>query len=87
MFQTPRSMPTALTQPTPTDNPDEPNPIRHILIGSPALVKRTIHQLHQAHYAETFRWTHPIEIPEGRVILTPNPGEVMGLLVKLVRLG
>lgn len=61
--------------------------IRHILIGSPALVERTIHQLHQARYAETCRWTHPIKIPEGRVIIIPDPGEVMGLLVKRVRLG
>ncbi|WP_346291688.1 hypothetical protein [Sphaerothrix gracilis] len=50
------------------------------------MVKRTIHQLHQARYAETCSWTHPIEIPDGRVIITPVPGEVMGLLVKRVRL-
>ncbi|MFE4104678.1 hypothetical protein [Almyronema epifaneia] len=65
---------------------DGREPIRHILIGTAPLVKRTIYQLHQARYAEAVRWTHPIEIPENRVILTPNPGEVMGFLVKLVRL-
>ncbi|MGP1374852.1 MAG: hypothetical protein ACTS3T_18625 [Almyronema sp.] len=85
MFQPSDLSPTPLTAPTADPSPDR-EPIRHILIGSPALVKRTIHQLHQAHYAETFRWTHPIEIPAGRVILTPEPGEIMALLVKLVRL-
>ncbi|WP_346292823.1 hypothetical protein [Sphaerothrix gracilis] len=66
---------------------DGREPIRHILIGSPRIVKRTIYQLHQqARYADPLRWTYPIEIPDNRLILQTDPGEVMGLLVKLMRI-
>ncbi|NEQ32337.1 MAG: hypothetical protein F6K04_15270 [Leptolyngbya sp. SIO4C5] len=85
MLQHSNSVQTALTESVPSASTD-PQPIRHILIGPPPLVKRTIHQLHQARYAETFRWTHPIDIPDNRAILTTDPDEVMCLLVKLVRL-
>ncbi|WP_346291009.1 hypothetical protein [Sphaerothrix gracilis] len=85
MLQQSASIQTALTESTLAASA-KPRPIRHILIGPPPLVKRTIHQLHQARYAETFRWTHPIDIPDNRAILTTEPDEVMSLLVKLVRL-
>jgi hypothetical protein len=60
--------------------------VRHIIIGSPLGVRRTIHQLHAARYAEVARWTHPIAIPDDRIIITPEQGEIMSLLVKLIRL-
>ncbi|NJL87107.1 MAG: hypothetical protein HC886_15855 [Leptolyngbyaceae cyanobacterium SM1_1_3] len=74
-----------LTEPS-SDAEPKRKPIHHILLGSPQLVERTIHQLHQARYAEVYRWTHPIETPENRLILTTKPGEVMSLLVRLVQL-
>jgi hypothetical protein len=60
--------------------------VRHIIIGSPHGVRRTIYQLHAARYAEVSRWTHPIAIPDDRIIITPEQGEIMSLLVKLIRL-
>ena len=60
--------------------------VRHIIVGSAPFVRRTIHQLHAARYAEVSRWTHPIAIPDNRIIITPEQGEFMSLLVKLIRL-
>ena len=65
---------------------DAREPIRHVLIGSPQVVRRTIHQLHTLRYAEVGLWTHPIAIPDNQIIITPDQGEVMSLLVKLMRL-
>ena len=60
--------------------------VRHVIIGSPLGVRRTIHQLHALRYAEVARWTHQIAIPDNRIIITPEQGEIMSLLVKLIRL-
>jgi hypothetical protein len=60
--------------------------VRHIIVGSPLGVRRTIYQLHAARYAEVARWTHAIAIPDDRIIITPEQGEIMSLLVKLIRL-
>ncbi|MEG4853939.1 hypothetical protein QUB10_24005 [Microcoleus sp. B5-D4] len=60
--------------------------VRHVIIGSPLGVRRTIHQLHALRYEEAVRWTHPIAIPDNRIIITPDQGEIMSLLVKLIRL-
>ena len=67
--------------------------VRHVIIGSPLGVRRTIHQLHALRYEEAVRWTHPlaqpskrIAIPDNRIIITPDRGEIMSLLVKLIRL-
>lgn len=80
---------------------DRREAVRHIIIiGSPLGVRRTIHQLHAARYAEVARWTHGlaqpaptgatpterIAIPDDRIIITPEHGEIMSLLVKLIRL-
>ncbi|MGL5064970.1 MAG: hypothetical protein ACRC62_33755 [Microcoleus sp.] len=65
---------------------DRREAVRHIIIGSPLGVRRTIHQLHAVRYAEVSRWTHPIAIPDDRIIITPEQGEIMSLLVKLIRL-
>jgi hypothetical protein len=66
---------------------DRREAVRHIIIGSPLGVRRTIYQLHAARYAEVARWTHPIAIPDDRIIITPEQGEIMSLLVKLIRVG
>jgi hypothetical protein len=60
--------------------------VRHVIIGSPLGVRRTIHQLHALRYEEAVRWTHPSAIPDNRIIITPEQGEIMSLLVKLIRL-
>lgn len=52
-------------------------PIRHLLIGSPRAVRRTIHRLHQLGYAEAGAWS--------RLLPTANPGEVMSILVRYLR--
>ncbi|MBD2577291.1 hypothetical protein [Oscillatoria sp. FACHB-1406] len=61
-------------------------PIRHILIGSARGVQHTIYRLHTLGYAEVARWTHAIAIPDNQIIITPDKGEVMSLLVKSIRL-
>ncbi|MCC3408937.1 MAG: hypothetical protein JGK17_25855 [Microcoleus sp. PH2017_10_PVI_O_A] len=72
---------------------DNRESIRHIIIGSPLGVRRTIYQLHALRYAEVALWTHPlaqpserIAIPDNRIVITPEQGEIMSLLVKLIRL-
>ncbi len=72
---------------------DNRESIRHVIIGSPLGVRRTIHQLHALRYAEVALWTHPlaqpserITIPDNRIVITPQQGEIMSLLVKLIRL-
>ncbi len=59
--------------------------IRHLLVGSSSGIRRTIYQLHALGYAEVAHWTHPITIPNQQIIITPDQGEVMSLLVKLIR--
>jgi len=54
-----------------------PEPIRHMLFGSPCAVRATISHLHKLRYAEADDWSQPI--PTGR------PNEVMAILTKKVR--
>ena len=56
--------------------------IRHILLGSPGGIRQTVHLLHNLRYVETSQWSPLIEIPENRLILTPNQGEVISILMK-----
>ena len=58
--------------------------IRHILLGRPGAVRQTIHLLHSLRYLETSRWSPLIDVPDGRLILTPDPGEVISLVVRRV---
>ena len=55
--------------------------IRHILLGSPAAVRQTIHLLHTLHYVETVLWSPALTIEEP-LIITPAQGEAMSLLRK-----
>ena len=50
--------------------------LRHILIGSPKVVRSAIHLLHVLGYAEATAWS-PFQP-------TANPGEVISILVRYV---
>ncbi|MEM9220239.1 MAG: hypothetical protein AAGD25_38680 [Cyanobacteria bacterium P01_F01_bin.150] len=54
-------------------------PVRHMLFGSIGAVQNTIKLLYVLNYAEPNDWSHPV--PSGQ------PGEVMVVLTKKVRLG
>ena len=56
--------------------------IRHLLLGSPAAVRQTIHLLHNLRYVETSQWSPLIEIPERRLVLSADQGEVLSLLAR-----
>ncbi|MEO0350752.1 MAG: hypothetical protein AAF282_14695 [Cyanobacteria bacterium P01_A01_bin.15] len=56
--------------------------IRHILLGRPSGIRQTIHLLHNRRYVETSQWSPLIEVPDNRLILTPEPGEVVSLLTR-----
>lgn len=58
-------------------------PLRHILLGSPRVIRQTIHLLHTLHYAETVLWTPILNVTEPLVI-TPEPGEAISLLRRLI---
>ena len=71
--------------PTPpnTNAPIPGEAIRHILLGSPGAVRQTIHLLHSLHYAETVLWS-PVMRVEEQIVITPEQGETMSLLRRLV---
>jgi hypothetical protein len=52
--------------------------LKHLLIGSPKGVTREIHTLQVLGYAEVGSWSP--------LIPTANPGEVMSILMKYIRL-
>lgn len=55
--------------------------IRHILLGSPAAIRQTIHLLHTLHYVETILWS-PVLTIEEPLVITPAQGEAISLLRK-----
>lgn len=57
-------------------------PLRHILLGSPGGVRQTIHLLHMLRYVENALWSPLVTIPNDQLIITPNQGEVMSLLIR-----
>ncbi|MEB3355973.1 MAG: hypothetical protein VKK04_04550 [Synechococcales bacterium] len=67
--------------PTPQAAPDE-EIVRHILLGSPAAVRRTIHLLHVLNYGEPGLWSRLITVPPGGIVLTPQQGETMSYLIR-----
>ncbi|MCC5639697.1 hypothetical protein LC593_28500 [Nostoc sp. CHAB 5844] len=60
---------------TPTRNPHR-EPVKHLLIGSPKAVTRTIHRLQVIGYASVGDWS-PL-LPTG------NPDEVMSILIRQI---
>jgi hypothetical protein len=67
-----------LVKPSLNQSPEQPLPnrerIKHILIGSPKVVTRTIHQLHTVNYASVGDWSP--------FLPTDNPDEVMSILIR-----
>ncbi|MEM8504318.1 MAG: hypothetical protein AAF716_14335 [Cyanobacteria bacterium P01_D01_bin.1] len=57
--------------------------VKHILLGSPGAIRQTIHLLHSLHYSETVLWSPVLQVEEPLVI-TPEQGEAMSLLRKMV---
>lgn len=51
--------------------------IKHLLVGSPKTVKRTIHLLHSLGYAQAGQWSRP-QIAGS----LGNPGEVVSILIR-----
>jgi hypothetical protein len=72
--------------PTHPEPPPEREPIRHLLIGSPAAVGLTIHQLHRLQYADAGLWSPAIALSSEQLVLTLHPGEVMRVLVRYMRI-
>ena len=56
--------------------------IRHILLGSPGGIRQTIHLLHNLKYVEPSQWSPLIDIPDNRLVLTPDQGDTMSILIK-----
>lgn len=53
--------------------------IKHLLVGSPKAVKRTIHLLHSLGYAETGLWSKPQTAGS-----LGQPGEVVSVLIRQI---
>ena len=72
--------PTSQAQPMiPSADTDNREYIRHILLGSPEVIRRTIHRLHGLGYVEATLWS-PAMHPDNPLVITPQPNEVMKLL-------
>jgi hypothetical protein len=54
--------------------------LRLYLVGSQADTQSAIASLHHLGYAEQFEWSHAIEIPEGGLLVRPDPGDVLRYL-------
>jgi hypothetical protein len=66
--------------PLPADTPSEPNrvPLKILVISSPKVVNSTIHNFYRLGYAEVSEWSKPQP--------TQNPGEVMSVLSRRIRI-
>ncbi len=66
--------------PLPANTPSEPNrvPLKLLIISSPKAVNNTIHTFYRLGYAEVSEWSKPQP--------TQNPGEVMSILSRRVRI-
>ena len=62
--------------------PSPGSTVRHILLGHPSSIRQTIHLLHNLRYVETSQWSPLIEVPENRLVLRPEPDEVLSMLVR-----
>lgn len=59
--------------------------IKHVLIGQPIAVDRTILHLHQLRYAESHEWARPLRVNE-ELTIAPAPGDVISLLTRYFRI-
>ncbi len=64
----------------PSGNPAKQS-IRHILLGEPDAIRKTIRLLHTLRYTETLLWTPVLSIEEP-LIITPAQSEAISLLRK-----
>ncbi|MEM6353016.1 MAG: hypothetical protein AAF766_19860 [Cyanobacteria bacterium P01_D01_bin.14] len=75
-----------------TDPPDLPSDlsfsqppgevVRVIVLGSPGGIRQTWHLLHNLRYVEVSQWGPVIEIPKNKLVIRPEQGEQMSILVK-----
>jgi len=56
--------------------------IRVILLGSPGGIHQTRHLLHNLRYVEMSQWSPLLETPGRNLVITPEQGEQMSILVK-----
>ena len=75
--QAPPSLPADFSITLPTGDA-----IRHILLGPSHSIRQTIHLLHNLRYVETSQWSPLIEVPDHRLILRPQPDDVIRMLVR-----
>jgi hypothetical protein len=54
--------------------------LRLYLVGSEGDTRGAIASLHHLGYAEQFEWSPVIEIPEGGLLVRPDPGDVLRYL-------
>lgn len=59
--------------------------IKHVLIGQPVAVDRTILHLHQLRYADVNDWARPLPIGEP-LSIAPAPGDVISVLTRYLRI-
>ncbi len=78
------SRPSSEAAPILLANPEATGPdnerVRHIVIGSPAGVRETIHMLHVLNYSEQIHWTKLMAITERGITLRPELGKVFSYL-------
>ncbi|MEB3358214.1 MAG: hypothetical protein VKK04_15930 [Synechococcales bacterium] len=70
-----------LLLPNPKAEPGE-EVLRHILLGPPAIVQRTIHLLYLLNYVEPGLWSPLIKVPQRGILITPPQGEAMSYLIR-----
>ena len=66
---------------SPTQLPGR-RPLRHILIGNGDDVAQTVRLLHVLNYAEQFRWSSEIIVPDSGILVPPHQGEGLRYLVR-----
>lgn len=82
-FQSDPTLPVSPNLPANFSSLPEPSRrIRHILLGHPDDIRQTIHLLHNLRYVETNQWSPVIEVPEHRLILRPEPEEMITILMR-----
>lgn len=69
---------------SPTSVPGR-RPLRHLLVGHPDDIDQAIRQLHVLTYAEQFRWSRAIAIPDNGLVITPQQGHCLRYLIRWQR--
>lgn len=61
--------------------------LRLYLVGSPEDTQHTIDYLHVRGCIDRAEWSHEITVPEGGLIVRPDPGDVLRYLQRCRRFG